>query len=98
MESAQHKHDQDRSDAAGEVIGELSLERALLDFEVANARAIDLTQRLLEVSAELQETRAELDRERTRRLALEASHEAMKGSQAWKLASRIWSVRNALGI
>lgn len=43
-----------------EVVDRLSLEQALLDVEVANARVIDLTARLAEASAELQQLRAQV--------------------------------------
>lgn len=76
----------------------LSLEQALLDFEVANARVMDLTARLVESSARIAELTQELDRESRARAELEARYEAMQGSQAFRLASRIWNVRNALGI
>jgi regulator of replication initiation timing len=75
---------------------ELSLRQALVDFEVANARTRDLTQRLValvednhQLEHELAEVRDELVKER----ALIAEQ---RGSQAYKLASRIWNLRNAL--
>jgi hypothetical protein len=40
----------------------LSLEQALLDFEVANARVLDLTHRLTELNRELVELRSEHER------------------------------------
>ena len=39
----------------------LSLEQALLDTELANARVIDLTRRLLEAHAEVDRLRGQLD-------------------------------------
>ncbi|MDA8044573.1 MAG: hypothetical protein M0Z30_04935 [Actinomycetota bacterium] len=42
-------------------IAEINLEQALLDFEVANARVLDLTQRLTELNAELLNTRQQLE-------------------------------------
>lgn len=38
-------------------IDRISLEQALIDFEVANARVIDLTERLTNMSRELNEAR-----------------------------------------
>jgi hypothetical protein len=74
----------------------LSLQQALIDFEVANARTRDLTQRLVGLAAdnqrlehELAEVREEFDRER-------ALWTEVRGSHAFRLASRIWNLRNAL--
>lgn len=75
---------------------ELSLRQALVDFEVANARTRDLTQRLValvddnhRLERELAELREELVKERE----LIAQQ---RSSQAYKLASRIWNLINAL--
>jgi regulator of replication initiation timing len=74
----------------------LSLRQALIDFEVANARTRDLTQRLVKLveengrlELELAELRAEIEAERE-------VWTQVKGSQAFRLASRIWNLRNAL--
>lgn len=40
----------------------ISLEQALIDFEVANARVMDLTSRLTSMSRELIKARSELER------------------------------------
>jgi len=45
-------------DVQGE-LDQLSLEQALIDFEVANRRVIDLTQRLLKAERALRELKAE---------------------------------------
>lgn len=50
----------------------ISLEQALLDVEIANARVVDLTHRLVEMSDELASTRSELARLRLR--SLECGH------------------------
>jgi hypothetical protein len=42
-----------------ETVDRLSLEQALKDFEVANARTLDLTHRLTELNRELLELRSE---------------------------------------
>ena len=89
----------------GEVTGEalrremdeLSLKQALVDFEVANARVLDLTRRLMETQAEVVELRAELERLRGEYAELNRVHEAMKSSQAFRTASKIWALRNAIG-
>jgi len=43
-------------------LDDISLEQALIDFEVANARVMDLTARLTSLSRELLEARTELAR------------------------------------
>jgi hypothetical protein len=48
-----------------DTLDRLSLEQALIDVEVANARVIDLTERLTESSAEIQRLRARLGHFRT---------------------------------
>jgi hypothetical protein len=74
----------------------LSLEHALRDFEVANARVVDLTQRLIGAGQELVALREELERLRREHEELRATHEQMRRSKAFKLAGRIWAIRNAL--
>jgi hypothetical protein len=84
-----------QSELAHELDG-LSLKQALIDFEVANARTRDLTQRLVALVAEnraleqeLTDVREQFERER-------AVWSQVRGSQAFRLASRIWNLRNAL--
>lgn len=48
-----------------EIVDRVSLEQALIDVEVANARVIDLTERLTESAAEIQRLSAELERARS---------------------------------
>ena len=74
----------------------LSLTQALRDFEVANARVVDLTQRLIGAGHELVAVREELERLRREHEELRATHEQMRRSKAFKLAGRIWAIRNAL--
>jgi hypothetical protein len=57
----------------------ISLERALLDFEVANARVIDLTKRLVEATDELVRVRHENE-------LLRREADAARGSRAYMLA------------
>lgn len=74
----------------------LSLNQALLDVEVANARVVDLTQRLIGAGHELVTVRQELEALRREHEELRSMHEQMRRSKAFKLANRIWSIRNAL--
>jgi len=76
----------------------LSLEQALIDFEIANERVRDLTYRLIastHATAELQER----VRQAEERLAvLQRERQEVEGTKAYKLARRVWAVREALGI
>lgn len=42
----------------------ISLAQALVDFEIANARVMDLTQRMLDLQLQLNESRAQRERDR----------------------------------
>lgn len=74
----------------------LSLNQALLDFEVANARVTDLTQRLIEAANEIAALRAELDRRTAQLAELDAAHQRMAQSTTWKIAKGIEAVRRLL--
>ena len=76
----------------------LSLEQALLDFDVANGRVNDLTERLLAASRELNEARQELEQVRAELDGLRDTHDRMRGSAAYRLANRIWEIRHFLKI
>lgn len=83
---------------ASETIDRLSLEQALRDAEIAIARSRDLTFRLVELRSQLAGEREnnqllqdQLDE--TRQL-----YEAIQGNKAYKLAARIWTLRQALGV
>lgn len=91
----------DPKQGASQVLGgemdALSLRQALRDFEVANARAIDLTQRLIAANSQILDLQRELDVLRLEYSELDATHEAMRGSQAFRLADKIWTLRNLIG-
>jgi hypothetical protein len=74
----------------------LSLTQALLDFEVANARVTDLTQRLIEASNEIAALRAELDRRSAQLAEVDQAHRRMAESTTWKIAKGIEAVRRLL--
>jgi hypothetical protein len=74
----------------------LSLTQALLDFEVANARVTDLTQRLIEASNEITALRAELDRRTAQLVELDRVHNQMAASTTWKIARGIEGIRKLL--
>ncbi|MCZ7527357.1 MAG: hypothetical protein M5U14_13845 [Acidimicrobiia bacterium] len=75
---------------------QLSLEQALIDFEIANARVRDLTERLVEATSTIQALREELGRLRQEHAELQELHDEMRSSAAFRLASRLWAIRNAL--
>lgn len=76
----------------------LSLNQALIDFEIANARVIDLTHRLLEAEAVAARLQGELDDLSKAHQEMRKVHELMKSSQAYRTATKIWAIRNAIGI
>jgi hypothetical protein len=60
-------------------LDQISLEQALLDFDIANARVVDLTKRLVEATDELFRMRQETQ-------VLRREVEAARGSRAYRLA------------
>lgn len=76
----------------------LSLRQALMDTEAATARVIDLTERLVEARGQLVELRDELEHLRIEHEQYRAEQERVQSSSAFRLAKRIWAVRNALNI
>ncbi len=74
----------------------VSLTQALFDTEAATARVIDLTERLIDARAQINGLRMELDALRIEHRDLWSEHEAMKQSAAFRLATSIWNIRNAL--
>jgi hypothetical protein len=75
----------------------LSLAQALVDTEMANARVIDLTERLVGARQEVARLRGELEELRIEHARAQAEHQRMQSSQAYRLASRIWAIRNVIG-
>jgi hypothetical protein len=70
-------------------LDQISLEQALLDFDVANARVIDLTRRLVEASDELNRLRHEVE-------LLRPEAAAARGSRAYLLIRRLRGLRRYL--
>jgi chromosome segregation ATPase len=81
-----------------EELDRLSLTQALVDAEMATARVVDLTERLVDAREEIVALRTELERLRSDCTQYRAEQEQMKSSAAFRLANRIWTVRNALGL
>lgn len=74
----------------------VSLTQALIDTEAATARVIDLTERLIDARTQINDLRKEMDALRIEHHELQSEHEAMQHSAAFRLASSIWNIRNAL--
>jgi chromosome segregation ATPase len=74
----------------------ISLNQALTDTEAATARVIDLTERLVDARQQISVLRGELERMRIEHHQYRAEEEAMRGSGAFRIATLIWNVRNAL--
>jgi hypothetical protein len=74
------------------------LSQALVDAEMATARVIDLTERLVDAREQIVKVQSELEHLRTEYTRLRVEHEQMRSSAAFRLADRIWAVRNALGL
>jgi predicted nucleic acid-binding Zn-ribbon protein len=62
----------------------ISLEQALRDFEVANARVIDLTKRLTSLNKQYLKAQSELQKARLRNRALTAELNAVKSSTSYR--------------
>ena len=76
----------------------LSLEQALADFEVANARVVDLTQRLVDAAEEIRSLRTELDNVRRAQGTLEAELSRTRSTKAYRFAEKVWELRRALNV
>ena len=64
----------------------ISLSQALLDFEVANARVIDLTKRLTAMNRELVKTTTALQKAQLRNRQLTTELKEIKASRAFRSA------------
>jgi hypothetical protein len=96
MTTQERAVDQSRSDGIGAALDAVNLERALIDFEIANARVIDLTARLTEFSRDLLATRSELGVAKLRlaELELQAAELAeLKSSRAYRTARALGNAK-----
>lgn|GEM_PF-6878473 len=75
-------------------IDRLSLAQALRDFEVANSRVIDLTQRLISANERADTVQRDLDSLRTEHAVLQARHHEAVTSGAYRLAGRLLLLRS----
>ena len=97
-------------ESAEDALSLLSLTQALRDFEVANARVIDLTERLVITADELVTARQELDAIRVERDDLQArlddltarhetlreTHERTLARKSVRLGEAIWSASRSI--
>ena len=86
----------DAQDPLGADLDRLSLEQALKDFEIANGRVIDLTQRLIAAQALSLDRQREIDRLAVELGELGHAYNAMRRSRAFRTADRYWAVLGAL--
>jgi hypothetical protein len=97
MTTQERAVDQPRSgEDIGAAMDAVNLERALIDFEIANARVIDLTARLTEFSRDLLAARSELGLAKLRisELELQAAELAeLKSSRAYRTARILGNAR-----
>lgn len=81
---------------AGDVereLDRLSLEEALRDFEIANARVIDLTQRLVDLGLEVTALREQLVGTQEALVHARRENEAIRATMTFKLADLVRKVR-----
>src|SRR3954453_15688587 len=77
-------------------LDEISLRQALLDFDVANARIIDLTRRLTAMNKELVQTTTALQKAQMRNRRLQAELTELKESTSYRtVAAAARAVRGA---
>ena len=82
-------------------LDDISLAQALLDFDVANARVIDLTKRLTVLTKELRDTTTLLQKTKLRHAHVSAELKQIKASRAFRTAGNaqraLGAVRSRLG-
>src|SRR5262245_36034263 len=74
----------------------LSVEQALRDFEIANARTVDLTQRLVDLSHEVTSLREQLVNTQEALAAARAENQAIRASATFRLAELSTKLRTFL--
>ena len=74
----------------------LSVEQALRDFEIANARTIDLTQRLVDLSHEVTDLREQLVAAQEAFAAARVENQAIRASATFRLAELSTKMRARL--
>jgi hypothetical protein len=72
----------------------LSLEQAVRDFEIANARVIDLTQRLIAANQWIVELQRMNDASETTLTAVQSLYGEVAGSRAYQTAQKLGALRS----
>ena len=83
-------------EALEEELDRLSLTQALVDAEMATARVVDLTERLVDARQQIVNLHSELEHLRIEYAQYRVEQERAQSSAAYRLAAKIWAVRNAL--
>jgi hypothetical protein len=81
-----------------EELDRLSLTQALVDAEMATARVMDLTERLVDARQQLVKLRGDLEHLRIEYVQYRVEQERVQSSTAFRLAAKIWALRNALRV
>jgi predicted nucleic acid-binding Zn-ribbon protein len=74
----------------------LSVEQALRDFEIANARTIDVTQRLVDLSTEVRELREKLVATQEALAGSREENRAIRASATFRVAELTTKIRARL--
>jgi hypothetical protein len=85
-------------EALEEELDRLSLNQALVDAEMATSRVVELTERLVDARHQIVNLRSELEHLRIEYTQYRVEQERAQSSAAYRLARKIWAVRNAVGI
>ena len=85
------------ADAATVDVDTINLEQALIDFEIANSRVVDLTRRLTSMSQELMRVRSELSDTQLRLSQAEVEKGALQRRLAEMSSSLAYRVARGLG-
>jgi hypothetical protein len=82
--------------AVNEELDRLSLQQALVDVEIANARVIDLTKRLLDTSDELTRRTWAMEQLRAEHEQLRTDVSTLQASRSYRLACKLAEARRLL--
>jgi hypothetical protein len=74
----------------------LSLEQAVRDFEIANSRVVDLTQRLISANQQIVELQRLNDISETALIEVQTRYAEVSTSRAYQLAQRAGAIRSLL--
>ena len=74
----------------------LSLEQAVRDFEIANARVVDLTQRLISANERIVELQRACDVATTSLVEVQSHLASLTDSQAFRVADKLWAIRDLI--